>query len=54
MISDDQVADHYSRPGLVAAIEAALTERAKQPPATTIEDLAPYDEFHVGGRKATK
>jgi SAM-dependent methyltransferase len=54
MISDDQVADHYSRPGLVAAIEAALTERAKQPPATTIEDLAPFDEFHVGGRKATK
>jgi SAM-dependent methyltransferase len=54
MISDDQVAQHYARPQLLAAIEAALAKTGKLPPDVTIEDLAPVDEFHTGGRLATK
>ena len=44
---------HYSPGGLAAAILAALQAAGKDPDHLTAEDLAPVDEFHVRGRRAT-
>lgn len=53
MASEQRVADHYNHGELLAAIEAGLTRLGLSPETTSIEDLAPVDEFHVGGRKAS-
>lgn len=47
------VSDHYNRPDLIARIEAALAEIGVSPDTVTAEQLAPIEEFHVGGRMAT-
>lgn len=44
---------HYSHGGLLKAIETGLASLGKTPASITIEDLAPIDEFHIGGRKAS-
>lgn len=46
--------NHYNRSGLIEAILAALTASGKDPANLTIYDLAPVDELHVRGRKATR
>jgi ubiquinone/menaquinone biosynthesis C-methylase UbiE len=48
------VADHYARSGLIEAIEAGILQMGKTPDTVTIDDLAPADEFHIGGRTATE
>jgi ubiquinone/menaquinone biosynthesis C-methylase UbiE len=48
------VADHYARGGLIEAIRAGLAEIGKSERTVTAEDLAPIDEFHIGGRAATE
>ena len=53
MSYDKSVADHYLHGNLLKAIEAALPDLGKTPETVTIEDLAPVDEFHIGGRQAT-
>ena len=53
MSYDESVSDHYVHGGLLEAIEAALPVLGKTIENVTIEDLAPVDEFHVGGRSAT-
>ncbi len=45
--------EHYGREDLGAAILAALQERGKDIDALTVDDLAPIEEFHIGGRAAT-
>lgn len=47
------VAEHYMRRGLIAAIEEGLMALGKTPETVTLDDLAPVDEFHIGGRAAT-
>jgi ubiquinone/menaquinone biosynthesis C-methylase UbiE len=47
------VSDHYLHGDLLKAIETALPNLGKTPETVTIEDLAPVDEFHIGGRQAT-
>jgi SAM-dependent methyltransferase len=47
------VADHYARDGLVTAIRDGLARMGKTESTVTAEDLAPVDEFHIGGRAAT-
>ena len=47
------VAQHYSQGGLLAAIESGLAQLGKTPTNVTMEDLAPIDEFHIGGRQAS-
>ncbi len=54
MLSDNDISDHYIHGNLLAAIEAALTQLGRSADNVTIEDLAPVDEFHIGGRQATK
>lgn len=49
-----EVAAHYRVPDLVAAIRAGLAKLGKSPDNVTLEDLAPVEEFHIGGRPATK
>src|SRR5690606_40216029 len=47
------VALHYSHGTLEAAILKALVAMGKDPAKLVPEDLAPVDEFHIGGRAAT-
>jgi len=51
---DEDVAAHYTRNGLVAAIRDGLGKLGKTPATVTVDDLAPVDEFHVGGRQASE
>lgn len=47
------VAAHYARHGLAEAIFAAVKAAGGDPDNLVVEDLAPVDEFHTAGRKAT-
>jgi len=48
------VADHYARECLVVAIRDGLAAMGKTESTVTAEDLSPVDEFHIGGREATR
>jgi len=48
------ISDHYGHGRLLEAIEATLPVLGKTKETLTIEDLAPVDEFHIGGRFATE
>jgi SAM-dependent methyltransferase len=48
-----EVEAHWSRDGLVDAILASLAASGKDLDALTIDDLAPADQFHSGGKAAT-
>lgn len=47
------VADHYTHGALVAAIERGITALGKTRDSITPDDLAPVEEFHIGGRRAS-
>jgi SAM-dependent methyltransferase len=47
------VEDHYSRRDLAGTLLQALRAAGKDPDALDPDDLAPFDEFHVGGRPET-
>jgi SAM-dependent methyltransferase len=49
----DATIAHWSRTGLERRILDALAAAGKHPDALTIDDLAPADHFHTGGKKAT-
>jgi len=50
----DQISEHYSRSGdIAAAIAEALKRMGKDPTTATTADLAMVDEFHFRGRRAT-
>ena len=50
---EQAVAGHYAHGSLEEAIMDALAAAGKDLQHLTIKDLAPVDEFHVGGRPAT-
>jgi SAM-dependent methyltransferase len=52
--SRDQVAAHYGKGGLEGKITKALEIAGLDRNRLTVADLAPVDEFHVGGMEATK
>jgi ubiquinone/menaquinone biosynthesis C-methylase UbiE len=54
MPNEKAVSDHYSHGYLLDAIEDSLAKLGKTVESVTIEDLAPVDEFHIGGRVATE
>lgn len=54
MKNEDEVAQHYHHGSLIGAIEDALSTMGKSIDSLTIDDLGPVDEFHIGGRVATK
>lgn len=49
----DDVKRHYATTDLAAVILTALAKAGKDVDALTPEDLAPIDEFHTRGRRAT-
>lgn len=54
MSNDKTVSNHYAHGSLLNAIQAAIAKLGKTVDRVTIEDLAPVDEFHIGGRLATE
>jgi len=48
------VTDHYHHGSLLQDIQDGLTKLGKNTDTLSIEDLAPVDEFHIGGRIATE
>lgn len=54
MAEDRELIGHYGGQGLLAAIERGLAEAGIDLDRVTVDDLAPVDEFHVGGRPATR
>jgi ubiquinone/menaquinone biosynthesis C-methylase UbiE len=48
-----RVADHYGRPRLIDAIDAALRAAGVDPEEPTLDHLAPVDHFHSLGHAAT-
>jgi ubiquinone/menaquinone biosynthesis C-methylase UbiE len=53
MSIEANVARHYTHGSLERAILDALISQGKEPDHLTPADLAPIDEFHIGGRQAT-
>jgi len=53
MSYDKTVSAHYTHGTLLSAIQASISQLGKTIDSVTIEDLAPVDEFHIGGRLAT-
>ncbi len=53
MDHDRLTADHYGHGALEQAIFSALAASGKDLSALSPDDLAPVDEFHIGGRQAT-
>ena len=47
------VSKHYTHGGLVEAIRAGIVSLGKAIDTVTVDDLAPVDEFHIGGRRAS-
>lgn len=47
------VSDHYNRADLLSRIERAIGSIDRSPDTITLDELAPIEEFHIGGRSAT-
>ena len=50
----EDVTAHYRVPHLLETIRTGLAALGKTPETVAVEDLAPIEEFHIGGRPATK
>jgi ubiquinone/menaquinone biosynthesis C-methylase UbiE len=50
----NDVSKHYAHGDLTEAIRSGLTLQGKSIDTVTIDDLAPVDEFHIGGRRASE
>ena len=48
------VSTHYAQGGLIDAITAGLAKLDLTQDTVQVDDLAPVDEFHIGGRVATE
>lgn len=51
--TEQAVAQHYTHGALERAVLDALRAAGKDPDRLEPDDLAPVDEFHIGGRQAT-
>jgi hypothetical protein len=54
MSNNKAVSDNYLHGDLLNAIQASLAKLGKTTANVTVEDLAPVDEFHIGGRLASE
>ena len=50
----DRVATHYTHGQLLDQILSGVEAIGKTPESVTVDDLAPVDEFHIGGRQASE
>jgi ubiquinone/menaquinone biosynthesis C-methylase UbiE len=53
MSVQDKIIDHYRHGELLSAISSGVEKLGKTSKNVTVDDLAPVDEFHIGGRKAS-
>ncbi len=54
MTSDTSISGHYTKGDLFARLRAALADDGVDPERPSIENLAPYDQFHGRGLEATE
>lgn len=54
MPTQQDVSAHYTHGNLVAAIRRGIESLGKTIDFLTVDDLAPVDEFHIGGRRASE
>jgi len=54
MSREKTVAEHYTHGALLDAITSGLKAMGKSPDTVSVDDLAPVDEFHIGGRQASE
>lgn len=54
MPAQADVSRHYAHGSLTDAIREGLAALGKAPGTIAVDDLAPVDEFHIGGRKASE
>ncbi|HRD75380.1 MAG TPA: methyltransferase domain-containing protein [Hyphomicrobiaceae bacterium] len=54
MSIDQGIISHYTKGRVLERTLEALRTLGKDPTHPTIDDLAPLDEFHIGGREATE
>lgn len=54
MTSDKAISEHYLHGDLLHEILVSIAKLGKTVDNVTIDDLAPVDEFHIGGRQATE
>lgn len=52
-MQDQSVRQHYTHGRLLDAIRAGVSALGKTSATVNVDDLAPVDEFHIGGRKAS-
>jgi ubiquinone/menaquinone biosynthesis C-methylase UbiE len=50
----DRVAAHYTHGQLLDRILSGVQAIGKTPDTVTVDELAPVDEFHIGGRQASE
>ena len=54
MLTQQDISTHYTHGELIAAIRAGIEALGKTTDSITLNDLAPLDEFHIGGRQASR
>lgn len=54
MSGSEGVSEHYTSGGLVETIKSGVASLGKSIDTVTVDDLAPVDEFHIGGRQASE
>ena len=54
MSFDENVSAHYTHGNLLSAVKNGIELLGKTSSSITVEDLAPLDEFHIGGRQASE
>ena len=54
MPTQQDVSNHYTHGDLAAAIRSGIESLGKAIISVTVDDLAPVDEFHIGGRQASE
>ena len=51
---EEMIVDHYQHGNLLTAIFDVLNAQGKNITQLSLADLAPIDEFHIGGSKASE
>ncbi len=54
MLTQQDISTHYTHGELIAAIRAGIEALGKTTNSITLNDLAALDEFHIGGRQASR
>jgi ubiquinone/menaquinone biosynthesis C-methylase UbiE len=54
MTTQQDISTHYTHGNLIAAIRSGIESLGKTVNSVTVDDLAPVDEFHIGGRQASE